>query len=225
MNDLTIKVSLRNERGKQNKKIRQNKWIPAVVYGYKQKNISFSLDIREAEKYSKKEYENKILTFDSKEKNLNGLKVIKKAISYHKVKHLPIHMDFLSLDMKKPIRVQVEIQFKGTPRGVKEEGGVFNTVLRSVEVECLPSDIPSSIDLDVSNLSINENMHVSDLKIPKNIKLIAKGERTLCTLVEAQEEEVVKTDEAATVSPEAESKDPEANKKPEEPAKAKTDKK
>lgn len=189
MSDLLIPVFPRSERGKQNKKIRKDKKIPAVVYGYGQKNIPFSMDIRLAEKYSKKEYENKIFTFESEDKNLKGLKVIKKALSYHKVSHQPIHMDFLSLDMKKPIRVQVDIHFKGTPKGVKEEGGIFNITLRSVEVECLPDKIPPSIDLDVSELSLNESFHVSDLKIPENIKLISKTQRTLCTLVQAKEEE------------------------------------
>ena len=189
MESLTIKVSHREERGRQNKKIRKKKWVPAIVYGNGQKNISFSLDIRDAEKYSKKEYENKIFTFQSEDKKLKGLKVIKKAISYHKVNHQPIHMDFLSLDMKKPIRVPVDINFKGIPKGVKEEGGIFNITLRHVELECLPNEIPDSIGLDVSQLSLNQNLHVSDLKLPENVKLITKEQRTLCTITETKEEE------------------------------------
>ena len=189
MNDLLIKVFPRNERGKQNKKLRKNKFVPAVVYGKGQKNFSFSLDIRSAEKYAKKKFENKIFSFDSEDKSLKGLKVITKSISRHKVSQQPLHMDFLSLDMNTVIRVHVDIHFKGVPKGVKEEGGVFNITLRSLELECLPGDIPSSIEADVSNLSLNQNLHVSDLKISKNIKLITKGQRTVCTVVSAQEEE------------------------------------
>ena len=207
MDDLVIKVYPRSERGRQNKTIRKNKLIPAVVYGNGQKNMSFSLDIREAEKYSRKEYENKIFTFDSGDKNLNKLKVIKKSISRHKVSHQPLHMDFLSLDMKKPIRVHVDIHFKGTAKGVKEEGGVFNTILRSVEIECLPDQIPSSIDLDISNLALNQNIHVSDLNLSENIRLISKGQRTICTVVPAEEEKKEKTtDEAEAAAPQAEKK-------------------
>lgn len=197
MSDLLIKVSPRKERGKQNKKIRKNKWIPAVVYGSGQKNISFSLDIRLAEKYSKKKYENKIFTFESESKELQGLKAIKKAVSYHKVSHQPIHMDFLSLDMKKSIRIYVDINFKGVAKGVKEEGGVFNVVLRRVEVECLPDQIPPSIDVDISDLGLNQSIHVSDLNISQNVKLITKGERTLCTLVEAEKEEEKKESDSS----------------------------
>ncbi|MCY4322020.1 MAG: 50S ribosomal protein L25 [Bdellovibrionaceae bacterium] len=190
MSDLLIKVRTRTERGKANKKIRKNKFIPAVVYGNGQKNLSFSLDIRDAEKYSKKGFENKIFTFESEDKNLKGLKVIKKVTSRHKVSHQPIHMDFLSLDMTKTIRVPVDLKFIGTPKGVKEEGGIFNIILRSIELECLPSEIPPYIELDVSGLSLNQNIHVADLKISGNIKIITKSQRTLCTVVPVVEEEV-----------------------------------
>ncbi|MDE0092256.1 MAG: 50S ribosomal protein L25 [Oligoflexia bacterium] len=217
MNELTITVSPRKERGKANKKIRKNKLIPAIVYGNGQKNLAFSLDIRSAEKYSKKEFENKIFSFDSEDKSLQGLKVIKKAVSRHKVNHQPIHMDFLSLDMTKPIRVLVDLKFIGTPKGVKEENGVFNIILRSVELECLPNEIPSSIELDVSGLRLNQNIHASDLKVSNNIKLITKAQRTLCTVVPAKEEEQKPETTEETASPPPPDKDKEE--------KANTDKK
>ena len=216
MSDLIINVSSRSERGKQNNKIRRQKQIPAIVYGNKQKNLPLSLDIRLAEKYSKKEFENKIFTFESEDKNLKGLKVIKKSISYHKVKRLPIHMDFLSLDMTKAIRVPIDLKFKGIPKGVKEEGGVFNITLRQVEIECLPNDIPPFIELDVSGLSLNQNLHVSDLKLSEKLKLITRKERTLCTVAPAETEEEKKTEEQAgqaTEKASADTKKAEAEKK------------
>ena len=212
MSDLVINVLPRQERGRKNNKIRRNKQIPAIVYGNKQKNISFSLDIRMAEKYSKKEFENKIFTFESEDKNLQGLKVIKKSVSYHKVKRLPIHMDFLSLDMSKPIRIPIDLKLTGTPKGVKEEGGVFNIILRQVEIECLPNDIPSFIELDVSGLSLNQNFHVSDLKLSEKLKLITRKERTICTVATAEAEEEKKTEDTATTE-ESAAKDKSTEKK------------
>ena len=212
MNDLSIKVFPRKERGRQNNKIRQKKEVPAVVYGNGQKNLSFSLDIRLAEKYSKKEFENKIFTFQSEDKNLEGLKVIKKEVSRHKLTHRPIHMDFLSLDMSKAIRVQVDLKFKGTPKGVKEEGGVFNIILRQIELECLPSEIPPFIELDVSNLALNQSQHVSDLKVSANTKLITRAKRTICTVVSSAEEEVAKPEESKIDEKEKSDKPAEAAK-------------
>lgn len=187
MEQLTINVKPRATRGKKNRALRKNKWVPAVVYGGGHKNISFALDIRDAEKYSKREYENKIFTFKSENSDLDGLKVIKKETAYHIVKRSPIHMDFLSLDMKASIRISVEVRFKGKPKGL-QEGGIFNINLRNLEIECLPQNIPSFIEVDVSHLNINENLHVSDVKVPENIKLITPPSRTLCTVSEVVEE-------------------------------------
>ena len=172
------------------KKLRRNKQVPAVVYGKTLKTIPLSLDIRIAEKYSKREYENKIFTFKSKEKILNGLKVLKKEVSYHKLTRKPIHIDFLSLDMNQPVRVNVEVLFTGKAKGVKESGGILNIIRRDVEIECLPANIPDSLSIDVSALDINQNFHVSDLEIPDNVKLITNETASLCGVSELAEEEV-----------------------------------
>ena len=204
--------------------MRKSKLIPAIVYGPKQKNVSFSLDMKSANKFYKKEYENKIFTLQSKDKNLNGLKVIRKDISIHKISRNPIHMDFLSLNMKEIIRVNIDILFKNVPKGVKEEGGIFNIILRHVEVECLPDKIPPYLQLDVSGLGLNENFHVSDLKLSEDLKLITKPTQTLCTVVSVEEtEEETKAEtteatEAAAASSEQEASDS-ANKKDDDSSK------
>ena len=189
MQDLVIHVKPRDLRGRKNKILRRNKWVPAVVYGRGRENISFSLDMRDAEKYSKRQYENRIFTFQSESSRLNGLKVIKKEAAWHVVKRVPLHMDFLSLDMKAPIKVSVEVRFKGRPKGI-QEGGVLNISLRQLDIECLPSHIPSFVEVDVSGLDLNDNLHVSDVKIPQNIKLITSPARTLCAVAEVKEEAV-----------------------------------
>ena len=196
--------------------LRRKNLVPAIVYGPTQKPLTLSLDIRSAEKYSQKEYENKIFTFKSEDKNLNGLKVIRKDISYHKVTRKPLHIDFLSLDMNKAVRVYVEINFTGKAKGVRESGGVFNIIRRNVEVECLPADIPESFSIDISSLDINQNFHVSDLKIPKNIKLISSAKSSLCAVSEiAEEEEKPPTEPSSATAPtEGTEKKPEDNKKP-----------
>ncbi len=185
------------------KQLRRDKQVPAIVYGKTQKTLPLSLDIRIAEKYSKKEYENKIFTFKSEEKALNGLKVLKKDVSYHKLTRKPIHIDFFSLDMKQAVRVNVEIHFTGKAIGVKEGGGILNVMRRDVEVECLPAGIPDSLTIDVSSLDINQNFHVSDLNIPANIKLITSEKASLCAVNELAEEEVVATPTETAVTTDA----------------------
>ena len=201
--NLTIPVQIRtNLKKSDTKKLRKNNLVPAIVYGPGQKNQAVSLDIRLAEKFSKKAYENKIFTFQSDNKNLNGLKVIRKDMTVHLLNRKPLHLDFFSLDMNRSIRVNVEIRFEGKPKGVREEGGVFSATLRSVEVECLPADIPAFLTVDVTHLTLNENLHVSDLKVPEKIKLITKRERTLCTVSETREEETTDSQETTQESAE-----------------------
>lgn len=203
--------------------LRRQGMVPAVVYGPGQKNINLYLNLKAAEKYSKKEYENKIFTFKSKEQNLNGLKVLKKETSYHVITRKPEHIDFLSLDMSKKVRVLVEVLFTGKAKGVKESAGVLNIQTRSIEVECLPSEIPESFSIDVSNLDIHQNFHVSDLNIPKNVKLITDPKASLCAVVELAEEEEKPAPSAATIDTDAANTATEAasasgtndNKKPE----------
>ena len=209
--NLSISVQLRTTFGKKNKQLRKSKQIPAIVYGPKQKNLPFCINEKLANKYYKKEYDNKIFTLESEDKNLNGLKVIRKDVSIDKIKRNPIHMDFLSLDMEAPIRVSVDITFQGTPKGVKEEGGVFNIILRHVEIECLPDKIPPSLNLEVSPLGLNENFHVSDLKISEDLKLITSPKRTLCTVVSI-EEEAAATETTTAATPEAAAATPDATK-------------
>ena len=182
------------------KQLRRDKQVPAIVYGKTQKTIPLSLDIRIAEKYSRKEYENKIFTFKSEDNALNGLKVLKKDVSYHKITRKPIHIDFFSLDMKQAVRVNVEVHFTGKAKGVKEAGGILNIMRRDVEVECLPAEIPDSLTIDVSSLEINQNFHVSDLKIPANIKLLTSEKASLCAVNELAEEEVKPTTEAVAAT-------------------------
>lgn len=176
-----------------NNQLRKQNLIPAIVYGNKQKNITLSVDINSVLKYIKREYENKIFTFKSEDKSLNGLKVLKKDISYHKLSKKPLHIDFLSLDMSKSVRVNIEINFEGKAKGVKEDGGVFNVMRRTVEIECLPTEIPNAFSIDISSLSINQNFHVSDISIPKGTNLITSLKESLCAVTEPKQEEETTT--------------------------------
>ncbi len=186
---LEFEVFARKSGSSTSRQLRRKQFVPAIVYGPGQKTTSLALDIRSVEKYSKKKYENKIFTFKSDEQHLNNLKVLKKDISYHKLTRKPLHIDFLSLDMNKKVRVNVEVHFTGKSKGVKESGGVFNIIRRNVEVECLPSEIPEFFSIDISPLGINQNFHVSNLQVPENIKLITSLKASLCAVSEITEEE------------------------------------
>ena len=217
--DLQLEVETRQPMKYASRKLKG--MVPAVVYGPKIKNLCLSLKENTAIKYSKTSFDNKIFTFISKDKKLNGLKVIKKDTAYHSLSRKPIHIDFLALDMSQAVRVTVEIKFLGKAKGVKESGGVLSFLTRSVEVECLPNEIPNHFEIDVSPLELNESFHISDLVIPKNIKLITKQTETICLVSTAQEEiKAEPTESATTEATGSEAKT--GSSKPEDSSKEKT---
>lgn len=195
------------------RKLRRDRQVPAVVYGPKVENIALSVDERDAIKYSQHGFENSIFTLKSNEKNLQGLKVLTKEVKLHPVSRRPIHVDFFAPDMAQEVRVWVEVRFTGKAEGTKE-GGVFNAVNREVEIECLPNEIPEFFEIDVTPLQLDESFHVSDLKLPSNVKLITSTEETLCAVAQVKEEAA--SEEVPDAAAAAAAATPAAEKKPAE---------
>ncbi len=184
----TITIEVFPRTGKKGlSKMRLGGHVPAVVYGPKVKNGTFSIAINDAVKYSRRGYENAIFTLKSMDKALDGIKVLSKSVDIHPVSRRPIHLDFFAPDMTKAVRVKVELKFEGKPLGLAD-GGIFNAVRRDIEVECLPTEIPESITVDVSGIGIDESMHVSDIKIPDGVKLITAIDETIATVAVVAEE-------------------------------------
>jgi large subunit ribosomal protein L25 len=103
--------------------------------------------------------------------------------------------------MDKAMQVSVPIQLIGVPTGVKNQGGILEHVLREVEIECLPADIPSHLDVDVSNLSINDSIHVSDLPHSGSIKFLSDEDATVAHVSAIREEEPTAEEAAAAAAP------------------------
>jgi large subunit ribosomal protein L25 len=110
-----------------------------------------------------------------------------------------IHVDFTTVDLTQTVEAHVPIIFKGTPKGVTEDGGVFEPHLREVIVECLPTQIPEHLDLDVSDLALGRSVHVSNLVLPSDVTLISEPEEVVATVVAPR----VVEEAAPAVTPEA----------------------
>lgn len=94
-----------------------------------------------------------------------------------------IHVDFAAVDLTETIETPIPIIFKGTPKGVTEDGGIFEPHLREVVIECLPTQIPEHLDLDVSELPLGKSVHVSDLILPPDVTLVTDPEEVVATVV------------------------------------------
>jgi large subunit ribosomal protein L25 len=107
-----------------------------------------------------------------------------------------LHVDMVRIARDEKLRIRVPIQISGEPQGVKVQGGVFEFILREVEVECLPDDIPEHITVDVTELLIGRNLRVSDLPVSEKVKILAEPARVVAHVLppkaeEAPAEEVV----------------------------------
>jgi large subunit ribosomal protein L25 len=175
--------------------------IPAVVYGAGQDAVAVTVDPRVITKILHSDSgHNTIFDLD-----VSGASVVKAMIvdwQHEPIKGALLHIDLKRIAMDKKMTVSVAIQLVGVPVGVKSQGGILEHVLREVEIECLPGDIPSHLDVDVSNLELNQAIHVSDLPHSGSIKFLGEEDATVAhvTLIKevAEPEAVV----AAPAEPE-----------------------
>ncbi|HAG90386.1 MAG TPA: 50S ribosomal protein L25 [Bdellovibrionales bacterium] len=194
--NLTIQAELRKAGKSTSRNLRTQRMVPAVVYGPKTKNFSFSIGENDAVKYSRHGFENTIFTLKSDDKSLDGMKVLRKDLDVHPVSRRPIHMDFFAPDMTQTVRVEVEVRLVGKAPGVME-GGLVSQVKREVEIETLPLEIPEYFELDISNLQLDESLHVSDIKFPAGVKVISGEKETIVSCAEVAEETASTTPAAA----------------------------
>jgi large subunit ribosomal protein L25 len=175
--------------------------IPAVVYGAGQDAVAVTVDPKVITKILHSESGHNTI-FDL---NVEGASLVKAMIvdwQNEPIKGKLLHIDLKRIAMDKMMRVSVPIVLVGTPVGVKTQGGVLEHVLREVEIECLPGDIPSHLDVDVSALEMNGAIHTSDLPHSGSIKFLGDEQATVAHVVAMKEEEVAAEAVATTTEPE-----------------------
>lgn len=171
--------------------------IPAVIYGPKVQNTSLLADELMVRKFGGRKFESTIFKLKSDDSKLNGQAVLFKSVQVHPVSRRPVHVDFYAVDMTKPIRVRVEIRLEGKPIGLAE-GGLLQAVVRELEIEVLPTEIPEFVTADVSNLRVGDSLHVSDIAVVPGVKVITRSEQTIATVAVIAEEAATPIVAAAT---------------------------
>ncbi|MFH1046371.1 MAG: 50S ribosomal protein L25 [Candidatus Omnitrophota bacterium] len=178
MEEIKLKAQLREEIGKQAvRKLRNKGLVPAVVYrGAKAEHLTISAkDFQHV--IHTKAGENVIIHLDieggkPEAKSKKALRpTIIKEIQYHPVKGNILHVDLNEISLTEVITVKVPVVTKGEAKGVKE-GGVLEHVLWEVEVECLPTQIPENISVDVTELQIGDTIMLKGLRAPEGVKLL-----------------------------------------------------
>jgi large subunit ribosomal protein L25 len=142
-----------------------------------------------------------------------------KELQRDPVTGLPVHVDFIRVDPTKKIQVRVPVRLVGAPEGVRNEGGILDFINRFVEVECLPMQIPEQLEVDVTDLHINQHVSVGDLRLTAGIEVLDDTAQILAAVSAPRVEEVAVAaeEEAAEV---AEGEEPEVAQKGKEAAEA-----
>jgi large subunit ribosomal protein L25 len=129
--------------------------------------------------------------------------VLVKEVQLDPITHHPLHADFYRVNMDRRIRVTVPVVLKGEPRGVKVEGGVLDFLHREIEMECLPAEIPNSIEVDVSNLNLNDAIYVRDVAKDVTWQPVTDVDTMLAHVVTLRVTEEAPAAEAAVAAPAA----------------------
>jgi large subunit ribosomal protein L25 len=122
------------------------------------------------------------------ENKRNSLAMIQE-VQHHPLQRRILHVDFHAVSATEKITAEVPIETTGEPVGVKTGGGLLEHVLRDLEVECLPGDLPERIQVDVTNLDVNQSIHVKDLQLPAGVEAITDGDLTVVAVSAPRVEE------------------------------------
>lgn len=173
--------------------------IPGVVYGKNMEPISVEVNQRELSRLlHAKTGERALITLKLEDGKPWEKPVLVKAVQHDPVDGHVVHVDFHAIVLTERLKVKVPLVLKGEPVGVKQDGGTLEHFLREVEVECLPTEIPASVEFDASGLKVGETVHVRDLTPPANARITSDPGGAVASVLMPKEEKP--EEEAAAVT-------------------------
>ena len=195
MDKVVLKAEKRNVVGKQVKALRREGKLPGVIYGRHLEPIAISLEAHSTGLAMAKLTSSSLVTVNVDGKEYPAL-VRDRQRDY--IKGVLTHVDFLAVDLTEKIRTFVSLHFIGVSGAVKDYNGVLVHNLERLEVECLPTDLPERIDIDISVLAqIGDGIRVHDVKISDKVAILTDGDEMVAVVTLTKEEEA--TPDAAAV--------------------------
>ncbi len=190
-----LKTNIRTTTGKGSARaLRREKRIPGVLYGPKTEPILLSVDLVHLEKVFKAtSIHTPINLVVDNDKSITKT-VMVKELQTHPVSRKFLHIDFYEIDMAQKIHVNVPVTTTGQSVGV-ELGGLLQIIRRELEVFCMPSKIPGTIEIDVSKLEIGDSVHVDEISLPEGVEIPADVNFTMVTVLSPKVEEVPSEEE------------------------------
>lgn len=188
------------------KRLRRGGVVPGNVFGLGQPSFKVQLDPRRIDEVLRlKTGQNTILTLQMANRDVKR-DVMIRDLQRDPITDRVIHVDFVRIDPTQAVQVAVPIHFEGIPVGVRLEGGMLDLVMRELTISCLPDAIPAQLDVDVTELHVNQHVSVSDITLPEGLE-VAEDENAVIAVVAApraeEEEETAEGEEgeAAATAP------------------------
>ena len=204
--EIRIKAEMRQEQGSgAARRLRRTGFVPAAMNRIAGGSTQIKLNTHEFENMLRHHTTNQLLV--TVELDGQSMPALLREVQTDVMDGHVIHADFGEISLTRKLRVSIGLRLAGEPDGVKNEGGILEQTLRQVEVECLPTDIVESFQVDVSALKLGQSLAVRDLKLGDRYTIVSHADVSVATIVAAAEEEVVA--EAAPVEGAAAGEGPE----------------
>lgn len=172
--------------------IRNNGMVPGVVYGARVENTMISVSSVDFLKIFKNVGETGTIGLEIKGENkslITKIDVLVHDLQVDPIKGFPIHIDFLAIDINKPVEVAIQLEFTGIAKAEKDGLGTLVKVLHEVTVIALPKDLPHTLQVDVTKINtLEDKITVGDINIPKNVKIITDNDEIVALVREVKEE-------------------------------------
>ncbi len=190
---LQLKAENREVFGKKLKLFREKGKLPAVLYGPKEKSQSIFVSLKDFKKIWEEAGESTIIQL-----NLGNSKkeVLIQDVAMEPIKDEPNHVDFYAVQMDKPIQAFVSLVFEGVSPAVKNLGAILVKVMREIEIESLPKNLPHELIIDISSLNnLEDKILAPDIKLSNGVKLISNPEEVIALVEIPKEEEAAPPEE------------------------------
>ena len=199
--DITVAAEIRNTRGKNEaRRLRAAGSVPAILYGVGGEAESVSVSPKELTKIlHSKTGHNTIFNLSIAAKETTPAMIVDWQLD--PIKDRLLHADLKRIDLNRRLHVKVPVVTHGDPRGVKQQGGLFEIVTREIEVDCLPDDIPEQFDIDVSEMLIGQGIRAPEIPLTGSMKLLSAGETVIVHVVAPKAEASTAAAEALPGAP------------------------
>ena len=192
--------------GKANRRLAGQNRIPAVVYGIGREAISISVDRHDFELLMAHHAAGSTIVEMQIEGEKKPINAMIREMQMSPIKDTILHLDFLAIEMDKPVTAQVSLRLANDPAGVKA-GGILTINFHTINVEAKPADLPEYLEIDVAALEIGDSLHVEDIAAPAGVTILDDPEEVICSVqaprAEEVEEEVVEEIEVEVIGEKA----------------------